>query len=423
MYFDAEVTTRDFPQLLRQVIAITGWRPWNKRLRWLAEQAQHNVVMPYFLTNRFELEIAFANILRNSERTGAYSLDLENSSERRFLSLVVMVANCYKSLNVRGQSRLKGMLRDALKSDEGLGPLAYEMKIAAHLLANKYNVTFNDLETGKGYDYLAKKNGIQFEIECKYITGDIGRKIHSAPLHKFFGLLQRQLQTPLDELRSGLLVRLTIPDRLSGTKRQHDDLCQLVRDTIRKQKPAQSANENKTFLSQFDIEKSPIGVQHPTTINGHHLQDFLSTQYGIENKNVLVIYSAKQAAIVVAVESAKEDQVLRSIYEQLKASARKQFSRLLPGILCCHLADLTGQQLRSLGKDNREGVALDYMSTELLQKRPHLLQVTYTVDENPLQGNVSTELATAGSYREWGTTYTVRSPEHPFAEDSRYSIF
>ena len=154
MYFPPEVIDHEFPDLIHRFKDITGWQPWQKRLTWLDESAKRAVAMPHFWQDRFELELAFATIHRRYKATGRYPRKNLSIHQQRFLSFVAMVVRCYERLSPRGQNRLRGMLLDSLKNDYGLSPVAYEMKIAAHLLTRQFDVTFHDLETGGGYDYL-----------------------------------------------------------------------------------------------------------------------------------------------------------------------------------------------------------------------------------------------------------------------------
>ena len=167
MYFPPQVTDQELPGLIRRFREITGWPPWKKRLTWLEDGVKSAIAMPYFWRERFELELAFATIQKQYKTTGRYPRKNLTIDVQRFLSFVSMLVRCYEKLGQLGQRRLHGMLVDSLKSDYGLAPLAYEMKIAAHLMSKGFDVTFHDLESGGGHDYLAVRDDMQIEVECK----------------------------------------------------------------------------------------------------------------------------------------------------------------------------------------------------------------------------------------------------------------
>jgi len=101
---------------------------------------------------------------------------------------VANIARVHEKLGDGGKSRLLGAVRSGLEKEAGLGPLDFEMKIAAHLMSRGFDVDFHDLENGGGYDFLASSDGRETEVECKYISGDTGRKIHSRKLFDLGGL-------------------------------------------------------------------------------------------------------------------------------------------------------------------------------------------------------------------------------------------
>ena len=197
MNFPPEVTDQELPSLIRRFKGITGWSPWQKRLAWLEAGVKQTVAMPNFWRERFELELAFAAIHKRYNVTRRYPRRNLTIDHQRFFSFVSMLVRCNERLNQRGQNRLRGMILDSLKTDYGLAPLAYEMKIAAHLMTKNFDVTFHDLETGGGYDYLAARDDVQVEIECKFVSGDIGRQIHLKRLFQFGEYVTPQLQALL----------------------------------------------------------------------------------------------------------------------------------------------------------------------------------------------------------------------------------
>ena len=423
MYFPPEVTDHEFPALIRRFKEITTWHPWEKRLTWLEAEVRKTVAMPHFWRERFELELAFASIHRRYKVTDRYPRKNLTIEQQRFLSFVATVVRCYERIDQRGKKRLRGMLLDSLKSDYGLGPVAYEMKIAAHLLNKGFDVTFHDLETGGGYDYLAVKNDLRMEIECKFVTGDIGRQIHLKRLYQFGEYFTPKLQDFLHRVCGGILVQITIPGRLHGHSTQHASISEQVFCAIGAKKSQFPFTENEVSVSNFALESSPFSRSNPENLRKEHVDQFVSDSFGIENTNMLILFRPRRHAVIVVLQSKKQDRVLTGIHRQLKDSASKQFTGTLPAILCCHLADLDEAEIVSLHRKHDEGVALDYMTSDLIDRRPQLLAVTYTA-----QGNIAYERVTQGnseqhSQRESGPAYTIRNSSHSLASDGRYSIF
>ena len=95
----------------------------------------------------------------------------------RLFAFMASVVSIYERLSTKGQKRLRGMILGGLR-DNGLTPLQQEMGVAAHLFWRGFDVFFSDIETGLGgFDFLATKDGIEIEVECKRIGLSLGRKI------------------------------------------------------------------------------------------------------------------------------------------------------------------------------------------------------------------------------------------------------
>lgn len=423
MYFKPQVTDRDFPELLKQFVHITGWTPWRKRFDWLIDQADRTPVMPYFLRERFPLELAFFDMQRHYRTTGKHVRKDIDEQQQRIISFVAMITMCYSRLTEMGKSRLKGMLLDGLKSDYGLGPLAHEMRMAAHLMNIGFDVTFNDMENGRQFDYLATKNTVKIEVECKFVSGDIGRKIHLRRLHQFGESLIPRLNALLHTFETGLLIRLTIPTRLHGDLEQHITLCELVQESVKNRNSFMELNDAKVSISEFGLEAGPFANSPPEQVFYEDVELFLQNEFGIVNRNCLLAFRPRRSAIIVVVESSQQDEVLKGIHRQLKDAARTQFSGDCPAVFCCHLADLTGDQLQNLKVEGEGGIGLDYMTSDLIHRRPQLLSVTFTASGHLKRTPISTIQGVSSSLQESGHSYTIVNSSHEVASDNRFSIF
>jgi hypothetical protein len=71
-------------------------------------------------------------------------------------------------LSTTAKTRLLGRIRKGF--DEGLWPLHHELRVAAVLSYHGWDVSFHGLEVEEGYDFIATKNGMTFEVEAKAIS-------------------------------------------------------------------------------------------------------------------------------------------------------------------------------------------------------------------------------------------------------------
>ena len=423
MHFVTDAVPREIQTHMIRLVSITGWKPWEKRVAWLREQVRVNPTMPYFVEERFGLELAFARVRQHYDKTGRYTWPPKSAEQVRLYSFLAMIVRCHQRLRSEGKKRLSGMLVDALKGEYGLASLAFEMKVVAHLMARGFDVEFHDIEEGGGFDFLASNDDVEIEIECKFVSGDIGRKIHLKRMHQLGTVLLPEMTKALDQLDGGRLFRILIPNRLGGTDEQHDEIRHLLSQAITDPKTGTSTMPYEISVMEFPVEDSPFGQLPPDDISLVHVQRFLSDQFGIDNKNVLINFHPKRGAVLVVLESKKKDAVLKGIHRQLKDSARKQFSGDRPGILCCQLADVTDDQLRAFESDDGGGTGLQFMVSDLIARRPQLHTVAFMSVGTVQERRPTIEIMRRTSTQVTGVAYTFLNHDHPLADDSRYEVF
>lgn len=412
MRFPTDVSDLEVRELLRRFVNIGGRDRWEKRLTWVQRELKKPTGMRHFSRERWWLELAFADVWRRCKRSRPVTARMMGAEELSFLSCATAAVQCHERSTAAGRKRLKGMLVDAAKRQEGLGPFAYEMKIAVHLMCRGYDVEFHDLEGGTGFDYLATKNGASAEVECKFMSGDLGRKVHLMPLAQFSEKIAPAMLERLNSLESGLFMRLTVPDRLEGETQQLE-LSGLVERAVDRRATEELNDGTQAWVQEFDVRSVTRRWGESGGLDKAEMEVSLRKHFGLENNNVLMHVQPGRSAIVVVVESAKKDDVLSGMLDVLKRAAKRQFSGQLPGILCCHLADLTQEQLVRLAEDG--GAGLDPLAAMLFDSRPQVNSITFTAP-----GSVHSD---ARAVSEKGPAYTFKNANHAQRDDARLSLF
>lgn len=423
MYFSTEAVPAEIPAHVSRFISITGWKPWKRRLDWLNEQIRANPTMSLFVSERFAIELAFYEVRKHYRSTGNYPWPPKSLEQQRLYSFAAMVSRCHHRLSPSGRKRLRGMIDHSLKTDDGFASLAFEMKIAAHLMTKGFDVGFNDMEAGRGFDYLVSQDNAEVEVECKFVSGDIGRKVHLKRVHQLGGVLLGTIHGLLEKEEGGKLVRISIPDRLEGSREQLEEIAGLVDKLISEERLSITQNGYTVSTSGFSLADSPFGQLPADEISVELVQQYLFDQHDVDNRNVLVNFRPTKGAVLIVIESEKKDAVLRGIHAELKDSARKQFSGDRPGIFCCELGDLTEEQLLSLGEDRKGGSGLQYMVTDLLRRRPQIHTIAFTTTGTVYIKEATSQLTQHTSAQETGPSFVFKNPQHPLSKDTRYDIF
>ena len=306
------------------------------------------------------------------------------------------------------------MLRDATKRDHGLGPLAHEMSVATHLMRRGYEVGFHDLEGGSGFDLLALKGGVSVQVECKHISGDIGRQIHRKELYSLGDCMTPRMLVHLGNLDTGMFLRLTLPGRLHSREDMQEGLGVLVGRAMVSGLGRLEDNGCRVDVQEFNVSRVAAGWASASGVDRGRITAALARHFGMVNKNVLVYVQPGKSATVVAVESKVEDRVLKAIHRILRESSKRQSDGRSPGILCCHLAEVTEEQLVGLRDKGERGIGLDYMTSDLLNRRPNVHSVTYTGQARVREKLVGEGVQAQRAMGETGPAYTIqeRAPPH-----------
>ncbi len=332
-----------------------------------------------------------------------------------------MVVGVHRHLTSQAQKRLRGMIRGQLKDDSGLAPVASEMAVASHLMSRDFDVIFNDLETGRGFDFLAKRREVEIEVECKHVSGDVGRKLHKRRVYELGGRIVPLLDEVLERQSDGWLLRITVPDHLKGAREQHEAIAKVVEETLRSGQRSSDHSVCSLEVQQFPLADSPFSASSPGAISEQLVKDFVEKRLGVFNKHLFCLFGPQKGAVVVVFHSSKPDKVLDGIHRQLKNSSKDQLTGLRPGLMCVHLEDVSGKDLRELadaeGNDFTNGTGLQAMATDVLVKRPHVHTIAFTAAGEIRENRIE-------RYRqEKGSAYSFPNANHPLADDPRYKVF
>lgn len=429
MYFKPELDISRFPTLLEQFLSITGWEIWRKRIDSLQHQLQSNPLLEEFLIERHALELCMGYLLDYYEATGKLPLAIVGSGQYRLYSFIAMVALVYDGLGDKGRKRLAGMLQGGLKDQIGLTPLQDEMEIAAHLMQRGFDVTFSDLETGGGFDFLARRGDIEIEVECKMVSGDLGRKIHRRRLLDLCNHAYPVMQEHLDKTGGGRLVRIVLNSRLHGQTKLLQEICSRVSTALVNRTSLREPEPCAVHLETFDLSESPFVNPSDNASERERVREFVKEKFAISNSHMFVLFRPSHGAIIFVVESIQKDEVVKGLLRQLKTAASGQFTKTRPGVLCVQLYDLTAEQMLELArgdsKDPQKASALQVATSEFFgsPKRNHIYTLSYRSHGHVTRTSADNGGQIATASQEQGPTYTFKNRNHPMASDLRYSVF
>ena len=421
MKFSIEVHDTEVAGLLSDLVRITGVEPWKRRFDWLHRELEENNFMEAWLRERCLIEWTMNDVLRDPSLTPHRPFQIENIAQYELVGFAAGVVRSYERLSDGGKRRLRGALLDGLKEDKGLLSIQHEITTAVHLMSRGFDVEFHDMEYGGGADYIARKDDIEIEVECKMFSADLGRKIHrrrSATLSK---VLEGALSQTYSAASTGLIVIVNIPDRLTPSPKQHLGIEETIRMGLLNGNAFTQTEYCVVRVLDFPIDRSPFN-KVPEQLSRKEMDQFVRERTGRSNSTLITMFSPSKRAVVLSLESEKPDEVLKGMHHQLREAAKGQFSKTRPAILAVQLHDLTADQLVDLAQSDSSwrgnATGLQIMTSDFLQSpsRSHIHTVVYR--SHGALGDKQD-----GTKHADGIAYMIKNGFHPLAKDARYSAF
>lgn len=420
MRFEIDLFDTEVVSLLNRLVEITGINPWRKKFGTLQQQLHENQFLEELQLERHGIERKFGELIAEQERTRIFPVQIRDEQHYRLYAFAAGVVRIHEQLSPAGKTRLRGMLVDGLKPDNNLLSVQHEITTAVHLVSLGFDVKLNDIEVGSGVDFIARRDGAELEIECKMFTGDLGRKLHKRKVLMLHRHLFNAVERIYQSAQIGILLRVTIPDRLTCRPDQLAGIASAVSKGVLSGTAITQTPHCEVEVLDFPIRSSPFDIERPGDLSKQAIAEFVQARLGRTNTNFMVVFAPMKRALVALIESAKRDKVLDGIYHQLREASKGQFTKTRPGHLAIQFQDLTAEQMEGLARDGASDggkpTGLQVMTSAFLQSpnRSHIHSVAYRA-----HGTVVRPESHPHAWMESGIGSFVRNPNHPQYEDAR----
>ncbi|MGB4101453.1 MAG: hypothetical protein WBK91_06065 [Alphaproteobacteria bacterium] len=404
MHFASEVNTNELRCILSRFLSIIGYIKLKPRLEQIEKQARNSEWMRYS-KERLGLETALIEVLSYQKSTNRILWPPRNPSQYRLYSFISTVVKVYNRLPSPAKVRLTGELNKCINQEDGFGPLAFEMNMATHLMSAGFDVTFSDLEGQAQFDLLACKDNCVVEVECKFVSADIGRKIHQRKFLQLAEHLRPSLENIIEKSDGGTFIKVELVDRLSASTEEFE----LIRNSLEEVLRGQETNSLRLSVTKnrFNFSESPIvsGTRNPRMLLD--LQEYVAKYFNVNNSHIMLRADMSRAtALLLSVSSKKPDRVLNSIYEKHLRESSRQLTGTRTGIACLYFADLSEDQLHEVAGTESH---LINVVNHILRRRPKMYGVVLMTSGTVRQKD-SRLLYVPTVTNETGPAYSFRNP-------------
>jgi hypothetical protein len=409
----------ELPDRFQQVFKIAPKEAWRHRAQYLVARERKNPFLKDYFDERYSIERSLARALEYHQHWGRFPPVRGAQAGRYFelYSFVHILSGVYDRLSPKGQSRVRGYLKGGLKSDAGLAPFAHELAVAAHLWTAGFDLEFMDTEGRARFDILARKGGLDLEVDCKTASGDVGRQIHRRRALELFNRIHPALDWHLEK-GGGRTVDIVLPGALHGVDTYMNAVTNAVSDAIAQDKWLSISDVAEVSLGAFELHDEPALIAGPPA--RQDLEIVAERRLGRANAHVVCVGRPGHGAVVAVVSSRRRDRVVKGIYRELKESAQGQFGGANPALLAIRLLDLTMPQLRELASQGPGNFGAISNRLFARDRRAHLFGVAFVSPADVLTESMG---AAGIEFSDRGLALLFRRQGHPLAQDPRLVLF
>lgn len=261
------------------------------------------------------------------------------------LAFAAQVLEVLEMSTVKQTKTFVKRVQTAFRSSENMHGLRLELQAATHFVRRGQRVAWHRVNNGGSYDLLIDDLGPSgLEVECKSISEDKGRRIHRRDALVFWGELWRDVAGVAQNLRSGLAVVLTVPNRLPVDAGERAALArELVVRIV--------AGSGATLSGGADVRIEPF---NPAKIEAakdkcrEELRMAIDAATGSIHREAVVYKTPAGGMLVFVMQSSVSDDVLDQVFATLDDSATRQFTRTRGALFWVALQGIDAVQLLSL---------------------------------------------------------------------------
>lgn len=348
-----ELQTAEIPEIYKRFADAVGENYWRDRVALLKQNIKGN----RFLVDHIRSENSIAYQLEDLRvltlKFGTVPFwEFTNKAIYPAVSFAAQVLAIMDASPKQFVEQLKRRIHGALKNPEDMRALLLELSAATHFARRGLKISWPEMTKIGTFDLLIENLGPKgMEVECKSISTNKGRKVHKQEVLEFYGLLWPHLEAARRGLQSGLSVVLTVPDRIPKEYKSRAELAKQVGKQIICGQSATLSDGSSLRIADFDVGR--LGFI-PDRLNPNETRTVIDEISYTHNQETMVIGTKAGGALAFTVQSAKDDTLIKAIFDTLSKSARNQLTGTRGGMFLVELFGLDGEQLISIASQDKD---------------------------------------------------------------------
>jgi hypothetical protein len=258
--------------------------------------------------------------------------------------LAAEVAALAGQITGAGRDRLRAAIDAGLHGSSTLIPLFHVLRTARTQRDRGFDVGYSGFAEGAPYDLLIAREGAECEVACDVVSAEDGRGVHRAAWFRLADRVDPDLQTWLEAHPGRYLLKMTLPEGLSGTLDDPPDAGALpvLHARIRAMLQAHRRSDQDAALV---LRLDPLllaGAQADEL----GLLSSLRREFGPEAH--LSVTASGEGVFVMAARAGRENDVSVAIRRRMAAIAPARLTGARPGILAMFVEDTDAAEWRGM---------------------------------------------------------------------------
>lgn len=270
--------------------------------------------------------------------------------------------------------------RDFMDMDNARNYL-FEIKIAWHFFVKGYGIKWYEEDSIKHPEFLVTAPDLKFDVECKWISVDIARRIHRKD---FYGFADR-LTPEIEKREYTGRIDIVLDDKLYGSTIR--SLCFKVLELV-----DGGELKGEYQISPFGTLVLDLNYVSSVVIDMKERMKKLCERKANEAHGEIFARSKDGKPvdpIELTVMSEKADKVLYRIEDKI-SNAEEQLDKSKPGLIVCFLEGVNGFELQKLGSES--GLQLTTKDVLLKDKFSHVVGIGYSSESMAEKRDSSEEI-------------------------------
>ena len=416
-----ELETHDIPDVYDAFESVIGESHWRKHTVSLANEIKGNKFLSGFLKQENAIAFQLEHLRQTKLKFGRIPVsEINNSGIYPAMSFAAQALGIIQNAPGSLGSQFIGRIRGAFKNPYDMHGLRLELSAATHFARQGRRISWPEISSRGTCDLLVEDAGATgLEIECKSISEDKGRRISRREALDFFALVLANIGWVKNSLSSGLVAVLTVPTRLPSHYKQRVELAKLLGRQIFSGSDLTLTDGGHIRINEFDAARL---ANFNSATNPLDVRSEIDRVSGTNNREVMVIGTRAGGALALAVQSAKGDTLMSSIFDTLSASAGHQFSGERGAMFFVGFQGISGAQLLSIASQDQDSAqtptALRVHVSKFLssENRQHIVGVGF-VSHSGIRSSLD------GLVDSGGTAYYFPKRESPHWDDDFSGLF